>query len=103
MLVGERCLSMPEADPMVRLASGGSHAGLLARLHHDVLADLLTCYMRARMRSRTDCHMLDLVRAEYHRRHAPDEPEPVCSRCLLAFEYHDELEPHRCPDDQPWG
>lgn len=87
---------------MVRLASGGSHAGLLARLHHDVLADLLACYMDASKRSRTDCHMLDLVRAEYHRRHAPVEPDRVCSRCLLPFELHDEVD-HRCPDDQPWG
>lgn len=99
MLVSDRAIPMPEADPMVRLACS-SHAGFIARLHDDVLADLLTCYMTASKRSRTDCHMLDLVRAEYHRRHAPVEPDPVCTRCLLPYELHDEVD-QRCPDDRP--
>lgn len=87
---------------MVRLAAMPRYALVVEHLHDDVLADMLACYMHGHERSRTDCHMLDLVRAEYHRRHAPVEPERVCSRCLLPFDAHDEFDT-RCPDDHPCG
>lgn len=103
MLIGEACVSVPDPQPMVVLARGGRNAGLLARLHEDVVWDILAAYTREQRERPTTlgAQMLDIVRADLHRRHAPDEPEQVCARCLCVFSEHDEVN-QSCPDDDRW-
>lgn len=101
MLIGQRCIPVPEPDPRVASARSPAQAGLLRNLHDDVLWDVLAAHTRE-PRTATDCHVLDVIRAEFARRHRPVELEGVCSKCLYALEHHDEFD-SACPTDQPYS
>lgn len=98
---GEGAVWVPDPNPMVVLARGGSTAGLLPRLCEDLVFDVLVACTREQQEhpTRTGAHMLDVVRADLHRRHAPAEPQDVCRRCLCAWDEHDEVD-QACPDDE---
>lgn len=97
----EGAVYAPDPNPMVVLARGGRQAAFLARLCDDVVWDIFVAYEREeKVRpTKVGAAMLDVVRAELHRRHAPAEPEIVCSRCLCAIDDHDDFD-LRCPDDE---
>lgn len=98
MLIGERGVVVPPANPMVVLAQATRRAGFFARLSDDVLWDVFEAFS-AHQHTQSDAWELDAVRAELHRRHAPVEPDPLCVRCLCSIEDHDDFD-MRCPDDE---
>lgn len=97
----EGVVNVPDANPMVVLARGGSTASLLPRLCEDLVFDILVAYTREQQQRPTNVGalLLDVVRADLHRRHAPAEPQDVCRRCLCAWDEHDEVD-QTCPDDE---
>ena len=96
----EGAVWVPDPNPMVLIARS-AQARFLARLCDDVLWDVLVAYDREQRARPTKLGalMLDAVRADFSRRHAPLEQEPVCNHCLCAFDAHDE-DTQTCPDDE---
>lgn len=101
VLTCEGAVYVPDPNPMVVVARGSVTVRLLPRLCDDIVWDIFTAYDREQCAypTKMGAHMLDEIRAELARRHMPNEPEPVCSRCLCTWSEHDEID-ERCPDDE---
>lgn len=86
MICGERGIVAPEPHPAsVLLVS--PHAGLFARLSDELLMDCLRAFMaNGKRTNRSDCHMIDAVRAEFALRHAPADPRDALAEELEYLE-----------------
>lgn len=85
MICGHRGIIAPPPNPNLVLRASGQ-AGFLGGLSDDLLMDVHNAHIANGDRAnRVDCHALDVIRAEFARRHAPTEDwETRRPNCELA-------------------